>query len=654
MFKTTTNHKPQITNHNGFSLIEVLLAGSIFALAVTALVGAFIFGQESTMQAGVRSRAVFLIEEEAEALRSIRDGAWNELTYTQSAVEISDNKWIFSGEGTDETVGDYTRSIIFEDVCRDSSHDIVSCPGDYTDEQSKKATIEVTWTEAKVGSQSISQEIYLTNWDSRHFEQTNWVGGSGQSTWSDSTRYLSDNGNIDVSTTGAIKLNSIEEEECATNTWSFNDGGNYTFDSNDIEVTGGVAQLKSAEETQSGQTVNSAFNTSSNWTSGNWAYSSGDYVNNQRMSSNGNPSYWVYSHIRLNNNDTAGGYWQQSFVTTVDNPDIVTLEFDYQPYYLTVSPGDRAWFYVFVETTSGAPSSIGNAIWSHEFTGSDSRMVWVEDISVDASSKVGAAGTYYVKMAMWFDTAYVAPDAYGNVPDRYTLGGYDNVTLSWSNTSSSYPIDEPSINPNNSYEPSSIDSWAGFSETATKNGGEIYYQLSDGSGWKYWNGSSWTTAGASDYNTVSVVNSNISEFSAATQSIMFKAFLESNGTQLVKLDDISIECDASESGGGGYVTSGELISSAYDAGATSRAVQSIEWDEIIPSCSPACDVTFQIKSATTEGGLSSASWSSSYTDPDGNILSTSHNANRWLQYKTILTGDGTETPTLEEIRLNYK
>src|SRR3990167_8865223 len=84
--------------NNGFSLIEVILASSVFILLVTALVGAYLYGQESTALAGSRARATLLAEEGLEAVRNIRDFAWNENIYAQTGISDSTGSWSFLGQ----------------------------------------------------------------------------------------------------------------------------------------------------------------------------------------------------------------------------------------------------------------------------------------------------------------------------------------------------------------------------------------------------------------------------------------------------------------------------------------------------------------------------------------------------------------------------
>ena len=120
---------------------------------------------------------------------------------------------------------------------------------------------------------------------------------------------------------------------------------------------------------------------------------------------------------------------------------------------------------------------------------------------------------------------------------------------SWTPTGG-YPSDSPTIHPSQIWTVNNLISWDSFTETATKNGGEIYYQLSDdGNNWKYWNGSTWQSAGSADYNTATVINANFNKFPTSKEKIMFQAFFASNGNQQVILDSIDISYTVTSTGG---------------------------------------------------------------------------------------------------------
>ncbi len=235
-------------NNRGQSVLEIIIAMAIFVLIASSMISLVLGGNTALEQGGEQTQAEYLAQEAIEAIRSIRDGAWNEIIYNQSAVATSNHKWVFSGEGTDETIGQYTRTITFEDVCRDNLNNIATCPASYTDIYTKKISVVIEWTVRQGITNSVEQTTYLTNWDSIDWLQTNWSGGAGQYIWSDITKYYSDDNNIDYSTNGEIKLIS-NTGGCGTKIWPFTTASNYNYDTNDIEVTNGVAQLISTGTT---------------------------------------------------------------------------------------------------------------------------------------------------------------------------------------------------------------------------------------------------------------------------------------------------------------------------------------------------------------------------------------------------------------------
>jgi len=158
-------------NKNGQSLLEAILAMAVFSMLVAGMAALVLGGSEGLMQGSEQTEAAALAQEGLEAVRAIRDGAWNKLVYNQSGVETSGGQWLFSGEGSIQQIGPYTRVISFGDVCRDGSQSITDCPGQYTDVHTKKITVTVSW-EARPGkSSSIQQVAFLTNWNSKEWKE---------------------------------------------------------------------------------------------------------------------------------------------------------------------------------------------------------------------------------------------------------------------------------------------------------------------------------------------------------------------------------------------------------------------------------------------------------------------------------------------------
>lgn len=133
-------------NQEGFSLVEVLLSSAIFVLLVTALIGAYLYGQEATMTAGNRGRAVMLAEEGMEATRNIRDAAFANLIDGTFGLTTASNQWSLSGASDNSDI--FTRAVTVSTV--DSNRKIVAS--------------DVTWQQniQRLGASSLI--TYLTNW----------------------------------------------------------------------------------------------------------------------------------------------------------------------------------------------------------------------------------------------------------------------------------------------------------------------------------------------------------------------------------------------------------------------------------------------------------------------------------------------------------
>ncbi|MFV1950830.1 MAG: C25 family cysteine peptidase [Nitrospinota bacterium] len=99
----------------------------------------------------------------------------------------------------------------------------------------------------------------------------------------------------------------------------------------------------------------------------------------------------------------------------------------------------------------------------------------------------------------------------------------------------------------------------------------------------------------------------------------------------------------------GSTASGEYISSAYDTGSGSTTWGDISWTEY--DSGSGGDVTFYTRTATTEAGLSSASWSSGYGSSPSAITSP---ANQWIQYKIdFTTTTAASTVVVTEVNIEY-
>jgi len=121
----------------------------------------------------------------------------------------------------------------------------------------------------------------------------------------------------------------------------------------------------------------------------------------------------------------------------------------------------------------------------------------------------------------------------------------------------------------------------------------------------------------------------------------------SDGTDTPVLDEISVNFST-------YYTSGDLTSSAYDSGHASDWL-TISFTVNEPS---ATDIKFQIRTAATEAGLSTANWTgptstTDYYQTSGTAINPVHDGDQWIQYKAYFSGPGDSTPKLSDITITY-
>src|SRR3989338_8775947 len=133
-------------NFSGFSLVEVILSSAVFAMLVTAFVGAYLYGQESTALAGNRARATLLAEEGLEAARNIRDAGFSNLADGAYGLTTTSNQWNLSGSSYATDI--FTRQLTISSV----------------DAKRKSVTANVIWQQNPQRIGLVSLATRFTNW----------------------------------------------------------------------------------------------------------------------------------------------------------------------------------------------------------------------------------------------------------------------------------------------------------------------------------------------------------------------------------------------------------------------------------------------------------------------------------------------------------
>jgi hypothetical protein len=123
----------------------------------------------------------------------------------------------------------------------------------------------------------------------------------------------------------------------------------------------------------------------------------------------------------------------------------------------------------------------------------------------------------------------------------------------------------------------------------------------------------------------------------------------SDGTDTPVLDEIRVYFST-------YYTSGDLTSSSHDG----EDYGNWNWTTISFTINEpsGTNIQFQLRSAATEGGLSSATWygptgMTDYYTTSGTTINSVHDGDRWIQYKAYFSSPGGSTPKLSDITITY-
>ena len=630
-----------IPNH-GQSLLEVVVALAIFALLAATLLalsaGSFI----GLTRGGEQTQAASLADEGIEAVRSIHDRAWNELIYSPARVtpNIVSGQWELSSAASELIDNKYTRTITFDDVCRNAAGDIVPCPGDYTDAHGKRVTVKVDWLAGAVITNTVERVAYLTNWDSREWTQTDWSGGSGQPTWSDVTKYDSGS-SIDANVPGSLRLAR------ETGVWVQQGGNNFV----DNDFSGGTNN-GTAIENPGSENANVILGQNQDWlehpdsrvaTTVNmydmsavsdtniWAVGNGGRILNY------NGANWSPQISPVTNNlfgvhmmnDSLGwavggtarilryqnGVWSQETVTGT------TTNWNDVQFYSDGVGGWRGW--VVGDNGRIRRYRFYNNTWTQELNFVFGTTNW-RSVSVRSANEawvVGSGGNIRRwNGATWSAVSSpVSNNLYGlymfaNGPNwqGWAVGGTGTIIYYNGTSWSRYTPSPVNNNLRSVYLASSTDGWA------VGGSGKILR----------WNGASWTEfkdTGLMTWLTVLLTSSD-------------SGWVIGENGRIYQYNNF-------------YNASGTFLSRILDAGA-SATWNSLYWTEVLTS---GASITIATRTGNTP--LPDGTWSSFSAELTNSTSSTitSPSPRRYLQYRATLNRGpvGTETPKLADITILY-
>src|SRR3989344_1590517 len=151
------------TTNQGFSIIEVILAVFMFAIIAVTGITTILHSYSVNRLGEEETFATLYAGEGMEAVRSIKNQGWSNLSAGTLKLRRSNGFWEFNGPGSDtDPSGRFTRSMLVSTVNRDVNGNIVSSGGT-TDPDTKKVTAEVNWNFSDVRARSITLSNYVTN-----------------------------------------------------------------------------------------------------------------------------------------------------------------------------------------------------------------------------------------------------------------------------------------------------------------------------------------------------------------------------------------------------------------------------------------------------------------------------------------------------------
>lgn len=137
---------PPESARSGSLLLEAIIGVGVFAIFLGGIGFSLILGERSTVAGGDRTRAVFLAEQQLEAVRAMRARSFSSLTLGTHGIALTSTGWTFSGASAGEN--GYRMNV-----------DIVSRGTDWVE-----VTSNVSWSFDLPRSGSVALTTYLTNW----------------------------------------------------------------------------------------------------------------------------------------------------------------------------------------------------------------------------------------------------------------------------------------------------------------------------------------------------------------------------------------------------------------------------------------------------------------------------------------------------------
>ena len=144
-----------------FTIIEIILAMGIFALAASGIAGVVVQAFSINRLGEEESYAGLLSTEGTEAARAVVGRDFFNLVNGSHGLDSSSGRWEFSG--TSNSFGKFTRRIVVSNVFRDENNNVVTSGG-ILDIFTKRVDSVVTWNFTPGRDNEVSVKTYFTFW----------------------------------------------------------------------------------------------------------------------------------------------------------------------------------------------------------------------------------------------------------------------------------------------------------------------------------------------------------------------------------------------------------------------------------------------------------------------------------------------------------
>ncbi len=616
-----------IKNIKGYSLVEIMLATSIFVMIATTLIITILYGQESSALSGARARATYLAEEALEASRNMRDDSYLNLADGTYGLTISGGQWVFSG--TEDVTDIYTRQVTVSSV----------------DANTKRIVASITWQQNPRRVGNVTLTTYLTSWTTSIWEDTtlaDFNAGINQDTvtasdgdgvvklgtivyadWCNPSLTLT---NYDLPGNGiAATVTAIPGEVF------FGTGGNSSgLSFADVTVTSADPPVATTVGTFDGYKTNDSFG------EGDFGYLATDTNDKEIVILN--ISSTPFTEIGSFNSPGSGN-GDSIFVSGTRG--YMTDGNTFRIFDLTAKTGSRAQLGNGLTLTANGKNIV--VVGNYAYVAVDSSTTQMQIIDVTNPATMSVVGQVQTN-ALGAVDLYVNAD--GNRAYLATKNSATQNELHIINTSTKTG-NRPVISSYNSngMDPHGITVITGQRAILVGHGGTQQYQVVNIS------------------NENSPVQCGGLAMSLGVNGVASVTDFNSNAYSYVVTPDTSSELKIIRGGPGGgfggglgYPVSGNFTSRVFDTSAMSDFL-AISWTNQVPSNT---DLRMQIRAGNT-ANLNSVAWvgpdgtgSTFFTNEAGEFLPALIQNNRYIQYKAYFTSDTISTPVLEAFRANYE